>query len=98
MFQIALNLIALLFSLLANILNASSEGILKPNNSLTIGIICALPGESGSLLELMEASASQEKGQRTYHRAKLHGIDTIQVARAQETKTGFLKFYLCKLN
>ena len=55
--------------------------IFKQNKgSLTIGIISAVSGESGRLLEYMKEPVATEKGMRTYYRGKLHGIDTVLVA------------------
>lgn len=48
--------------------------------SLTIGIISAVPGESGRLLEFMQEPTAIEKGMRTYYQGKLYGIDTVLVA------------------
>ena len=61
---------------------ATAEEIFsKKGSSLTIGIVSAVPGESGKLLELMEKPyQSREIGMRTYHKGKLHGIDTVLVA------------------
>lgn len=62
-------------------LNAiSAEEVLAKKDSLLIGIISAVPEESGHLLKLMESPVTQEKGRRKYHRGKLHGIDTVLVA------------------
>lgn len=65
-----------------NILNIASahEVFTRKNCSPTIGIISAVPGESGRLLELMESPTSCERGRRTYHKGKLYGIDTVLVA------------------
>jgi adenosylhomocysteine nucleosidase len=59
---------------------ATAEEIFAKNDSLTIGIISAVPGESGKILELMEAPTSYEKGRRIYYRGKLCGIDTVLVS------------------
>ena len=59
---------------------ATAEEIFVKNGSLTIGIVSAVPGESGQILELMEAPTSYEKGRRTYYQGKLYGIDTVLVA------------------
>src|SRR5438105_2766382 len=47
---------------------------------LRIGIISAVPGEYGTLLDHMEEIQSQEKGKRTYYKGKLQGVDTVLVA------------------
>jgi adenosylhomocysteine nucleosidase len=59
---------------------ATLEEIFARNGSLTIGIISAVPGESGKIFELMERPISDERGKRTYYRGKLYGIDTVVVA------------------
>jgi adenosylhomocysteine nucleosidase len=62
-------------------LNATTaEGLFTTHRPLTVGIISAVSGESGRLLELMKSPVSQEKGRRTYHRGSLHGIDTVLVS------------------
>jgi len=58
----------------------TANDLFAKKGSLTIGIISAVPGESGRLLELMDAPVPQEKGKRTYYKGKLHGIDTVLVA------------------
>jgi adenosylhomocysteine nucleosidase len=52
----------------------------EKGTSLVVGIISAVPGESGRLRELMESPVSYEKGMRTYYQGKLFGINTILVS------------------
>ncbi|MBS0655984.1 MAG: 5'-methylthioadenosine/adenosylhomocysteine nucleosidase [Verrucomicrobia bacterium] len=66
--------------LLSGLDAAAVEELLSSHKSLTIGIISAVPGESGRLLELMEETVSTERGRRLYHRGKLKGIDTVLVS------------------
>ncbi len=62
-------------------LNATAvQELLSSKKPLTIGIISAVPGESGRLLELMQETVSTEKGKRVYHRGKLQNIDTVLVS------------------
>jgi adenosylhomocysteine nucleosidase len=64
-----------------DVLNAiTAEEVFAKRVPLTVGIISAVPGESGRLLDLMESPVSKEKGRRTYYTGKLHGIDTVLVA------------------
>lgn len=58
----------------------TAEELFKKNSPLTIGIITAVPGERGQILENMQSPTSFEKGCRVYNRGKLHGIDTVLVA------------------
>ena len=46
----------------------------------TIGIITAVPGESGTLLEQMDSVVSEEQGLRTFHTGTFHRINTVLVA------------------
>lgn len=52
----------------------------KSPQSLTVGIISAVPGESGRLFELMEDRKVFQKGMRSYFKGKLFGIETVLVA------------------
>ena len=62
-------------------LSASTiEELLRKNTPLRIGLITAVPGERGHILEAMESPISIEKGGRTYYQGKLHGIETVLVA------------------
>lgn len=71
--------LALLFSTNA-LIAATAEEIFITKSPICIGIISAVPGESGRLLELMERPVSQERGMRTYFKGKLFGIDTVLVS------------------
>lgn len=57
-----------------------TEILEKQDDSLIVGIISAVPGESGRLLDLMEAPTVVEKGMRTYYKGTLYGINTVLVA------------------
>jgi adenosylhomocysteine nucleosidase len=73
----------LVFHLSTNCLQAATadEIFSKKGSSQVIGIISAVPGENGRLLEMMEEPVeSHEKGMRTYYKGKLFGIDTILVS------------------
>jgi adenosylhomocysteine nucleosidase len=59
---------------------STAKEIFAKNELITIGIITAVAGEAGALLELMEAPISQEKGGRVYHQGKLQGIKTVLVS------------------
>jgi len=59
----------------------AEEVFAKKGTSLVIGIISAVPGESGNLLGLMEHPVlAHEKGMRTYYKGKLFGTDVILVS------------------
>lgn len=59
----------------------ADPAIAKKDTALVIGIMSALPGESGRLLEMMEGPvASHERGMRTYYSGKLFGINTVLVS------------------
>lgn len=78
-----MKLFAILFYSISfiSVLDATAvEELLSHRKPLTIGIISAVPGESGRLLELMEETISTERGRRVYHRGKLQGIDTVLVS------------------
>lgn len=59
---------------------ATAEEVFERHHRLTIGVISAVPGESGRLFELMQSPISQEKGGRTYYKGQLNGIDTVLVS------------------
>lgn len=59
---------------------ATAEDIFAKNTSLRIGLITAVPGERGQILDAMESPTCTEKGGRTYYHGKLHGIETVLVA------------------
>ena len=80
MFRIFLKFVVVSFFINQSIHAASTEAVFAQKESPIIGIISAVPGESGCLLELMEERCSEEKGRRTYHKGKLHGIETVVVS------------------
>lgn len=58
----------------------TAKAVFAEKRPLTIGIISAVPAESGRLLELMDSPITKETGRRAYHKGKLYGIDTVLVA------------------
>lgn len=54
--------------------SASSTEDILASPSLTIGILSAIPKESGQILEHMEGTISSEKGQRVYHPSVQAGL------------------------
>lgn len=63
-----------------SVLSASSTENVLASPSLTIGILSAIPKESGQILEHMKGTISSEKGQRVYHQGKLYGVNTVLVS------------------
>lgn len=61
-------------------LSGATAKDLFSKSSLKIGLITAVPGERGQILEAMKSPISTEKGGRTYYQGKLHGIETVLVA------------------
>lgn len=58
----------------------SAKELLASQKPLTIGLISAVPGETGKLVQFMQGALSEEKGKRVFYRGKLFGIDTVLVA------------------
>lgn len=77
--RIFINIFLLLFFSI-EVVAATDIPPTKKNQSPTVGIISAVPGESGRILEHMEGVISLEKGKRTYYKGKLYGMDTVLVA------------------
>ncbi|MCE5294454.1 MAG: 5'-methylthioadenosine/adenosylhomocysteine nucleosidase [Chlamydiales bacterium] len=78
-----MKLIVLLFCCVCSLqplLGQSVKELLANGKPLTVGLISAVPGETGKLVQLMQGVTSVEKGRRVFYRGKLFGIDTVLVA------------------
>ncbi len=58
----------------------SAKELFASAKPITLGVISAVPGEMGKLIESIEEPVSEEKGKRVFYRGKLFGIDTVLVA------------------
>lgn len=65
---------------LQSLLAQSAKELLASQKPLTIGLISAVPGETGKPVQLMQGAFSEEKGKRVFYRGKLFGSDTVLVA------------------
>ncbi len=58
----------------------SAKELFVSGKPITVGLISAVPGEMGRLVESMQEPISEERGKRVFYRGKLFGIDTVLVA------------------
>lgn len=72
-------LFLLIFSL-TNLTAITMEERLNQEKALTVGIITALPGERGMLLDIMQNVIRSDFGKRNYYCGSLDGIDTVVTA------------------